>query len=227
MKLSIIIPSFNEVKTIKEILKRVKLVDVGMSKEIIIVDDFSTDGTRRVLENLKDNEIKLVYHHKNMGKGASIRTGLAEATGEIILIQDADLEYDPSEYPQLLRPIMDGCADVVYGARPLGPHMVMPFTHLLGNQVLTNLINILHNTSLTDMETGYKVFKSHVLKNLKIRSNGFNFEAEVTIKVLKRGFRIFEVPISYYGRTYAEGKKIGWKDGLFAIWAIIKYRFVD
>ena len=228
MKISIIIPVFNEKKSIEEIIKRVQAVDVGLEKEIIIVDDCSQDGTRQILEKLNYPNMKLFFHSKNKGKGAALQTGFSQAEGDIILIQDADLEYDPKEYHKLLVPILDGRADVVYGSRFLGgPHRVLFFWHYVGNKILTMLSNITSNLNLTDMETCYKVFKKEILNKIKIKSKRFGFEPEVTIKFAKLKCRIYEVPISYSGRDYSEGKKIGWKDGIAAIFHIIRYKFFD
>lgn len=218
-------PVYNENETIQNIVQ--KVLDSPVEKEIIIVDDFSTDGTRDILSKFNHESLKILYHNKNLGKGAAIRTALPHTTGEIIIIQDADLEYSPEEYPALLKPILDGKADVVYGSRFLGTHRVFMFWHYLGNKFLTFLTNILFNTMLSDMETCYKVFKAEVLHGIKIRSNRFNFEPEITAKIFKKNYRIYETPISYGGRDYKEGKKIGWKDVFPAIWALIKYRFVD
>jgi glycosyltransferase involved in cell wall biosynthesis len=226
MKLSVIIPVYNEETTIQEILKQVRAVNLAY--EIIIVDDGSTDRTRELLkaeENQPDTIV--IYHDHNQGKGAAVRTGFDRATGEILLIQDADLEYDPRDYPVLLRPIEEGRVKVVYGSRFLGPRKAMLFWHMLGNKALTLLTNILYNTILSDMETCYKVFKADAIKGIPLRSRRFEFEPEITAKVLKRGHRIFEVPISYYGREYNEGKKITWREGPKAVWTLIKYRFVD
>lgn len=227
MKLSIIIPVYNEVDTIEEIVERVW--QVSIEKEIIIVDDGSTDGTRSRLKNISDNKnVKVLLHDHNKGKGTALRTGFGASTGDVILIQDADLEYDPREYPILLSPIIEGKADVVYGSRFLGgPHRVLYFWHYVGNKWLTLLSNALSNLNLTDMEVCYKVFKREVLKDLTIRSNRFGFEPEFTMKIAKRRFRIYEVPISYSGRTYAQGKKIGWRDGVVALFAIMWFRFFD
>jgi glycosyltransferase involved in cell wall biosynthesis len=228
MKISIIIPVFNEKKSIEEIIKRVQAVDVGLEKEIIIVDDCSQDGTRQILEKLNYPNMKLFFHSKNKGKGAALQTGFSKAEGDIILIQDADLEYDPKEYHKLLLPILDGRADVVYGSRFLGgPHRVLFFWHYVGNKILTMLSNMTSNLNLTDMETCYKVFKKEILNKIKIKSKRFGFEPEVTIKFAKLKCRIYEVPISYSGRDYSEGKKIGWKDGIAAIFHIIRYKFFD
>jgi glycosyltransferase involved in cell wall biosynthesis len=228
MQISVVIPVYNEVSTIREIVARVQAVD--LEKEIIIVDDGSTDGTREQLQGftLSQENIKVFYHDRNQGKGAALRTGFEIATGDIIVIQDADLEYDPREYPVLLEPILDGRADVVYGSRFLGgPHRVLFFWHYVGNKFLTLLSNMLTNLNLTDMETCYKVFKREVLNDLKLKSNRFGFEPEFTAKIAKKGFRVYETSISYSGRTYAEGKKIGWKDGVKAIFAIIWFRIFD
>jgi glycosyltransferase involved in cell wall biosynthesis len=223
-----VIPVYNEVGTIKEIVNRVQAVD--LEKEIVIVDDGSTDGTRELLQEitLSHENIRVVYHDRNQGKGAALRTGFEGATGDIVIIQDADLEYDPREYPVLLEPILDGRADVVYGSRFLGgPHRVLFFWHYLGNKFLTLLSNAVTNLNLTDMETCYKVFKREVLAGMNLKSNRFGFEPEFTVKIAKKDCRIYEVPISYSGRTYAEGKKIGWKDGVKAVFAIIWFRFFD
>ena len=228
MQISVVIPVYNEVSTIREIVARVQAVD--LEKEIIIVDDGSTDGTRELLQEitLSQENVRVLYHDRNQGKGAALRTGFEGATGDIVIIQDADLEYDPREYPVLLEPILDGRADVVYGSRFLGgPHRVLFFWHYLGNRFLTLLSNALTNLNLTDMETCYKVFKREVLNDIQLKSNRFGFEPEFTAKIAKKGFRIYETPISYSGRTYAEGKKIGWKDGVKAIFAIIWFRFFD
>ncbi|MGB7296099.1 MAG: glycosyltransferase family 2 protein, partial [Candidatus Aminicenantales bacterium] len=215
MKLSVIVPVFNERQTIEEIIRRVRAVDPGMEKEIIVVDDGSTDGTRETLQSLNLAGTRIVVHEKNRGKGAALRTGFDLAEGDIILVQDADLEYDPREYPHLLAPILDGRADVVYGSRFLGgPHRVFYFWHYVGNRFLTTFSNMLSNLNLTDMETCYKVFRRDVLKKIKLKSPRFGFEPEITVNLAKLRCRIYEVPISYSGRDYAEGKKIGWKDGL-------------
>jgi glycosyltransferase involved in cell wall biosynthesis len=226
MRLSVIIPVYDEAATIAEILKQVRAV--GLASEIIVVDDGSTDGTR---ERLKSEETApntiVIYHDQNRGKGAAVRSGLDRATGDIILMQDADLEYDPRDYASLIRPIEEGRVKVVYGSRFLGPRKAMLFWHMLGNKLLTLLTNLLYNTILSDMETGYKVFRADVIKGIPLKSRRFELEPEITAKVLKRGHRIFEVPISYYGREYHEGKKITWHEGPKAIWTLIKYRFVD
>lgn len=224
MKLTIIIPAFNEVETILKVIEKVK--EVPIDKEIIVVDDGSTDGTRNILKERRDG-VKVLFHDTNKGKGAAIRTAITHITGDMVIIQDADLEYDPSEYHRLLAPIIEGRADVVYGSRFLGgPHRVLFFWHALGNKLITTLSNILTDLNLSDMETGYKVFRAEVLKKIKIQCNRFGFEPEITAKVARTGYRIYEVPISYWGRDYTEGKKIKWKDGLAAIYWIIKYNLL-
>lgn len=226
MKLSVIIPVYNEEATLPEILRQVRAVN--LADEIIIVDDGSTDRTRDLLqaEEAQPGTI-VIYQAVNQGKGAAVRTGIDRATGDILLIQDADLEYDPRDYAALLRPIVEGRVKVVYGSRFLGPRKAMLFWHMLGNKALTLVTNILYNTILSDMETCYKVFRADVIKGIPLRSKRFELEPEITAKVLKRGHRIFEVPISYYGREYSEGKKITWREGPQALWTLIKYRFVD
>jgi glycosyltransferase involved in cell wall biosynthesis len=223
LKLSILIPIYNERATILEILKRVQAVP--FEKEIIAVDDGSTDGTRELLAQAQG--VTVLYHQRNQGKGAAIQTALQHATGDIIVIQDADLEYDPRDYKQLIEPIIEGRAKVVYGSRFLGPRMAMFFWHMIANKMLTLMTNILYDAILSDMETGYKAFRADIIKGMRLRSHRFDFEPEVTAKILKRHIRIFEVPISYYGREYSEGKKIGMKDGFVAIWTLLKYRFMD
>jgi glycosyltransferase involved in cell wall biosynthesis len=228
MKLSIIIPCFNERSTIHGIVAAVKAAPVA-EKEIIIVDDCSSDGTRDLLEReIASHVDKVVYHAVNQGKGAALRTGFQHATGDVVVVQDADLEYDPQEYPLLMEPIERNKADVVFGSRFMGgaPHRVVYFWHMLGNKFLTTLSNMCTNINLTDMETCYKMFRRDVIQAITIEENRFGFEPEITAKVSRMGCRIFEVGISYYGRTYAEGKKIGWKDGFRAIYAILKYNFL-
>jgi glycosyltransferase involved in cell wall biosynthesis len=228
MKLSVVIPCYNEAKTIRLIVERVRNAPVA-DKEIIIVDDCSRDGTRDLLRTqIAPLVDKILYHDVNQGKGAALRTGIAAATGDAVIIQDADLEYDPQEYPRLLKPILDGKADVVFGSRFAGgdAHRVVYFWHMLGNKFLTLLSNMATNLNLTDMETCYKVFKREVIQKIKIEENRFGFEPEITAKVAKANVVIYEVGISYYGRTYAEGKKIGWRDGFRALWAIFKYNIL-
>jgi glycosyltransferase involved in cell wall biosynthesis len=227
MKLSVVIPVYNEKNTIAEILRRVKAT--GRADEIILVDDGSTDGTRELLKTLAaPPAVKVFLHEKNMGKGAALRTGFHEARGDVILIQDADLEYNPAEYPALLEPIECGQADAVYGSRFLGSkHRVTMFWHMVANILLTFATNVLYNSILSDMETGYKVFKADLLKGITLRANRFDFEPEITAKILKRRAKVFEIPISFNPREYDEGKKIGLKDAFAAVWALIKYRFVD
>ncbi len=216
-----IIPAFNEAGTILKILERVKKVPI--EKEVIVVDDASTDGTREILEK-RGQEIKIFFHETNQGKGAAIRTGLSHVTGDLVIIQDADLEYDPSEYPHLMAPILEGKADVVYGSRfSGGPHRVLFFWHAVGNKMITTLSNILTDLNLSDMETGYKIFRTEILRKFTIESNRFGFEPEITAKIAQLGCRIYEIPISYWGRDYSEGKKINWKDGVAALYWIIKY----
>jgi len=225
LKLSVVIPVYNEKKTLSELICRVEAVK--LEKEIIIVDDASTDGTRDLLKKYEERErFKVIYQSKNAGKGSALRAGFDKAEGEIIIVQDADLEYDPKEYPLLIEPILDGRADVVYGSRFLGgTHRVFFFWHYVGNKVLTTLSNMCTNLCLTDMETGYKVFRRTVLDSFILKCNRFGFEPEFTSKVARHAFRIYEVPISYSGRGYEEGKKIDWKDGVAALWFIFRFRF--
>jgi len=225
MKLSIVIPCYNEKSTIAEILEAVR-ASPWPEKEIIVVDDCSKDGTRDLLQGeLRARLDRLVLHEVNQGKGAALRSGIAAATGDFVVIQDADLEYDPQEYPRLLAPMVEGRADVVYGSRFMGgqPHRVLYFWHRMGNGLLTLLSNMFTNLNLTDMETCYKVFRREIIQSIEIEEDRFGFEPEITAKIAKRGCRIYEVGISYYGRTYDEGKKIGYKDGFRAIWCILKY----
>jgi glycosyltransferase involved in cell wall biosynthesis len=232
MKLSVVIPVFNEVKTVARVAASVRDVEIELEKELIFVDDCSTDGSREALCALQAEypEWKFVYHTSNRGKGAAVRSGFKEATGNIILIQDADLEYDPRDYAALLAPILDGHADVVFGSRFIGngPRRVVFFWHSLGNRFLTMLSNMMTDLNLSDMEVGYKVFKKEVLDSIVLREDRFGIEVELTAKVARgRNWKIYEVPVSYYGRDYSEGKKITWKDGFRALWCILKYRFVD
>ena len=225
--LSILIPVFNEKATVLELLRRVEAVPLPMAKEIILVDDGSTDGTRDLLKGL-GGRATVVLHERNQGKGAALRTALARATGDLVIIQDADLEYDPADYPGLLAPLLDGRADVVYGSRFLGgPHRVLFFWHYCANKFFTLLTNVLYNINLNDMGTCYKVFDAAKLKAIPLNSERFGIEAELTAKVCKRHLRLFEVPISYAGRTYAEGKKITWKDGFSYLWCLLRYRVAD
>jgi glycosyltransferase involved in cell wall biosynthesis len=220
-------PVYNERETLEEILSQVK--DIGLASEIIIVDDGSTDGTRDILPKLDGKDgVRVILHEKNKGKGSAVRTGIAVATSEVILIQDADLEYDPRDYPKLLQPIEEGRADVVYGSRFLGgPRTAMLFWHAVGNRLLTLVTNVLYDSILSDMETCYKCFRAEIIRDIPLHAKRFDFEPEITAKILKRGIRIYEVPIAYYGREYEEGKKItGW-DALPALWTLIKYRFVE
>jgi len=222
MKLSVVIPVFNERDTIEEILRRVEAT--GLAHEVIVVDDDSTDGTRTFLRELPPGRIRLLCHLNNQGKGRALRTGFDAVTGDIVLVQDADLEYDPAEYPALLKPIVDGVADVVIGSRFLGgPHRVLYFWHHLGNRLLTTLSNIFTNLNLTDMECCYKVFRAEILRQLDLRSERFGIEPELVARVAQLGCRIYEVPVSYFGRDYAHGKKITWKDGLAALWHVVRF----
>ena len=227
MRLSIVIPVFNERATLPALLESV--ARVSLDKEILIVDDGSTDGTREYLKDMAQNPeegVRIIFHDRNQGKGAALRTGFREVAGDIVIIQDADLEYDPQDYPALLKPILDGRADVVYGSRFLGgPHRVLFFWHYLGNKILTLISNMLTNLNLSDMETCYKVFRSEVIRNLTFTSDGFAIEAEMTVKIARAGYRVYETPISYSGRDYSEGKKITWRDAFPTLWALVKHRF--
>ena len=224
--LSVVMPAYNERTTIEEIVRRV--LAVGMRIELIVVDDGSGDGTREILSRLAGElPIKLVLQPANAGKGAALRRGFQQVTGDLVIVQDADLEYSPEEYPDLVQLICEGRADVVYGSRFLGRHRVFLFTHYVGNRLLTLITNVLYNTMLTDMETCYKVMRREVLQSMALESNGFGIEPEMTAKIFRRGYRVYEVPITYDGRGYDEGKKISWKDGVVALWVLLKYRFAD
>ena len=226
-KITILVPVYNEVSTLETIIKKLEETDFcGLEKEIILIDDYSTDGTRDLYSKFP---YKVLYHDFNQGKGAALRTGFKEATGDIIVIQDADLEYDPVDYAPLIKLILDGKADVCYGTRLAGgkPSRSFMFTHWLGNKFLSLTTNILYGSTLTDMETCYKAFRADFIKGIEIKSNRFDFEPEITAKVLKRGARLYELPVSYYGREFSEGKKITWVDGFHALWALVKFRFTD
>ena len=226
-KLSVIVPVYNEQNTIDEILCRITAAAVpGWSKEIIVVDDGSTDRTKAILKSW-EKKVRVIYKERNEGKGSALSMGFKKATGDVILIQDADLEYSPKDYPVLLAPFDNPRVDVVYGSRFLGPHLSTMFLYAQGNKFVTLVTNILFNTNITDMETGYKVFRRRVLVGITIRAKRFDVEPELTAKVLKKGCQIYEVPISYYGRKFAEGKKLTWRDGVIALWILIKYRFVN
>jgi glycosyltransferase involved in cell wall biosynthesis len=246
VRLSIIMPVYNERTTLEEIVQRVQATDltinprgtspvlagpVAVEREIIIVDDGSTDGTRNILDDWRANpppNMQIIYHERNSGKGAALRTGFQHATGDLIIVQDADLEYDPRDYVKLLEPLLEGRAPVIYGSRFLGgPRAAMSLSHTLGNQLLTVITNLLYGTSLSDMETCYKCFRREVIDGITLRSRAFEIEPELTAKILKRGYTIFEVPISYNGRAFHEGKKISWKDGFSAVRTLVRYRFTD
>jgi len=230
MKLSVLVPVYNERDTIAEVVQRVLAVDLGdLSREVILVDDGSTDGSREVLTALANPpEVRVFYHDINQGKGAAVRTAMFRATGDIMLVQDADLEYDPRDYRAVLQPILEGRAEVVYGSRFLGgPRKAMLFWHMVGNHFLTLLTNVLYDSILTDMETCYKAFRADVVRDVVLRAKKFELEPELTAKILKRGYRIYEVPISYDGREYVEGKKITWRDGPEAAWTLVRHRFRD
>ena len=226
-RLSVIVPVFDERSTVAEIVRRMRVVDIPLDLEIIVVDDGSGDGTREVLRQLADSTVRVLNHPTNRGKGAAVRTGLEHVSGDLVLVQDADLEYDPEDWPKLLAPVLRGKAKVVYGSRFTGERRNMLFLHWIGNRFLSLVTNVLYNTTLSDMETCYKLFDSHVLDGMTLRADRFEFEPEITAKVLKRGIRIYEVPISYAGREFHEGKKITWRDGIVALWTLVKYRFVD
>ncbi len=225
MKLSVIIPVFNEGITIREIISRVKRSPY--EKEIIVIDDFSTDGTREFLSQMNDEAVKVLFHSRNRGKGAAVRTGIEAASGDIILIQDADLEYDPEDYHLLVEPILRDEVDAMYGSRFLGKRGSFLFWHYIGNKSLTSITNILYGAKLTDMETCYKAIRTEVIKSLRLQSNRFEIEPEITAKLIRKGFRVNEVPIRYSGRDFEAGKKITWMDGFIALWTLIKYRFID
>jgi glycosyltransferase involved in cell wall biosynthesis len=228
-KLSIVVPVYNERNTLVEILRRMRGVELpdSIEREIIVVDDGSDDGTRDVLKQLGDSTVRVILHDRNQGKGAAVRTGYANATGEYVLVQDADLEYDPEDWPRLLSPVLRGRARVVYGSRFTGERRNMMFLHWIGNRFLSLLTNVLYNTTLSDMETCYKLVDRNLLTELSLASNHFDIEPEITAKILKRGVRIYEVPISYAGREFDEGKKITWHDGFAALWTLVKFRFKD
>jgi glycosyltransferase involved in cell wall biosynthesis len=228
-KLSVVVPVFNERNTLVEIVRRMRAVELpdGIEREIIIVDDGSSDGTRDVLKQLGDSTVRIVLHEVNRGKGAALRTGFAHATGEYVLVQDADLEYDPEDWPKLLNPVIRGRAQVVYGSRFTGERRNMLLLHWIGNRFLSMTTNVLYNTTLSDMETCYKLLDRALIDEMKLTANRFDIEPEITAKVLKRGIRIYEVPISYSGREFDEGKKITWRDGVSALWTLVKYRFRD
>lgn len=226
MKLSVIIPIFNEKRTIQKVLRRVENVEItGIDKEIILVDDFSSDGTREILKNLKE-KYKVIFHQKNLGKGAAIRSALKYATGDIIIIQDADLEYSPEDYPQLIRPILRNETSVVYGSRVLSKSPRFSLWYYLGGKLINKLANFLYGSKITDINSGYKVFKKEIFEKITLESNGFEFCEEITAKLLKRKYKIVEVPIKYNPRSFAEGKKLTWRDGFLAILTLIKYRFL-
>jgi glycosyltransferase involved in cell wall biosynthesis len=224
--LSVVVPCYNERTTIEEIIRRVLAVPIRT--ELIVVDDGSKDGTRDILTELaRELNFKLIFQPQNAGKGAALRRGFQEVTGDLVVIQDADLEYSPEEFPELIELICEGRADVVYGSRFLGRHRVFMFTHYIGNRIVTLLTNVLYNTMLTDMETCYKVMRTEVLRSFTLESDGFGIEPEMTAKIFKRGYRVYEVPITYDGRGYDEGKKITWRDGIVALWVLLKYRFTE
>ena len=225
--LSVIVPVYNERTTLTEILRRMRAVELPMDREIIIVDDGSSDGTDKVLSAMEDSTVRVLHHTGNLGKGAAIRTGMGVVRGDLVLIQDADLEYDPEDWPKLLHPMLRGRAKVVYGSRFTGERKNMLYWHWLGNRFLSLVTNVLYNTTLSDMETCYKLFDRTVIDGIKIESDRFDFEPEITAKVLRRGYRIYEVPVSYNGREFDEGKKITWRDGFGALKTLLKYRFMS
>ena len=225
--LSVIVPVYNERNTVAEILRRIRAVELPLPLEVVVVDDGSTDGTGKVLSALQDSTVMVVTHPANRGKGAAVRTGMASARGDLVLIQDADLEYDPDDWPRLLDPVLKGKAQVVYGSRFTGERRAMRPAQWLGNRMLTLTANVLYRSTLSDMETCYKLFDRSVLEGITVESDGFDFEPEITAKVLRRGYRIYEVPISYAGREISEGKKISWRDGLPSLFALFRYRFTD
>jgi glycosyltransferase involved in cell wall biosynthesis len=226
-KLTVIIPVYNEERTLAEIVRRVQAAPFPLEKEILIVNDCSTDGTAAILDRLAGGEIRVFHHPMNCGKGAAIRTAQAHVTGDLVVVQDADLEYYPEEYAMLAAPILDGRADVTYGTRFLGAHRVFLYWHYVGNQFLTWVTNVLYNTMLSDMETCFKMCRAEIFTSLRLRANRFGFEPEFTAKIFKRGLKVYEVPISYNGRGYEEGKKITWRDGIAALWFLLKFRFTD
>ena len=226
-RVSVIVPVFNERSTVAEIVRRMRSVELPVEREIVVVDDGSDDGTGAVLTQLRDSTVRVIAHPQNRGKGAAIRTGLESAKGDLVLVQDADLEYDPEDWPRLLAPVLKGRARVVYGSRFTGERRNMLFLHWVGNRFLSLVTNVLYNSTLSDMETCYKLFDRRVLDGIRLHADRFDFEPEFTAKVLRRGIRIYEVPISYAGRELSEGKKITWQDGFTALWTLVKYRFVD
>jgi glycosyltransferase involved in cell wall biosynthesis len=226
-RLSVVVPVYNERNTVIEIVRRMRSVELPLELEIVIVDDGSDDGTRAILPQLEDSTVRVVMHPKNVGKGAAIRTGFAHITGDVVLIQDADLEYDPEDWPKLLNPMLKGRAQAVYGSRFTGERRNMLFWHWVGNRFLSLVTNVLYNTTISDMETCYKLIDRQLLQGMTLRAQRFEFEPEITAKLLRRKVRIYEVPISYTGRDFDEGKKISWRDGFVALWTLVKYRFVD
>jgi len=227
MKLTVVIPVYNEAATVSELLRKVLETPLPVEREVIVVDDGSTDGTRELLSALADPAVRVILRERNGGKGAAVRDGIDRATGDIVLIQDADLEYDPGEYPRLLKPILNGRADVVYGTRFKGETRVLFFWHYLGNRFLSLVADVLYNTTLSDIETCYKVFRAECMRGVRLKCDRFGFDPEITAKFLKRKFRIVEVPITYYGRDYSEGKKIRWRDGFVVLGALLRFRFLD